>query len=115
MNLIFIGPFQHAGLALSIGLGACLNAGILFYKLRTQGIFQPQPGWLSYSLKLFTALTVMGLLLWIWAGDLDQWVQYDFLHRILHLTALVAGGASAYFATLWLLGFRLHQFKRRAN
>ncbi|WP_032487622.1 murein biosynthesis integral membrane protein MurJ, partial [Yersinia pestis] len=26
MNLIFIGPFKHAGLSLSIGLGACLNA-----------------------------------------------------------------------------------------
>jgi putative peptidoglycan lipid II flippase len=115
MNLIFIGPLQHAGLALSIGLGACLNAGILFYKLRKLGIFQPQPGWLIYSLKLLAALTVMGLLLWIYAGDLDQWVKYDFLHRILHLAALVAGGALAYFTTLWLLGFRLHQFKRRAG
>ena len=115
MNLIFIGPLQHAGLALSIGLGACLNAGILFYKLRKLGIFQPQPGWLIYSLKLLAALTVMGLLIWIYAGDLDQWVKYDFLHRILHLAALVAGGALAYFTTLWLLGFRLHQFKRRAG
>src|SRR6185436_479029 len=31
MNLAFIGVLRHAGLALSIGLGACLNAGLLYY------------------------------------------------------------------------------------
>jgi putative peptidoglycan lipid II flippase len=113
MNLMFIGPLQHAGLALSIGLGACLNAGVLFYKLRKQSIFQPQPGWLSFSLKLFTALSVMGLLLWLGVGQTSRWIEYDFSQRILHLAALVSGGACVYFATLWLLGFRLHQFKRR--
>ena len=30
MNLAFIVPFKHAGLALAIGLGACLNAFLLF-------------------------------------------------------------------------------------
>ena len=35
MNLAFIVPLQHAGLALAIGLGACLNAGLLYYKLRS--------------------------------------------------------------------------------
>ncbi|EPB4451291.1 murein biosynthesis integral membrane protein MurJ, partial [Pseudomonas aeruginosa] len=34
MNLAFIGPLQHAGLALSIGLAACLNAGLLYWQLR---------------------------------------------------------------------------------
>ncbi len=114
MNLAFIGPLQHAGLALSIGLGACLNAGILFYKLRSLGIFQPQPGWTVFLLKLLTALAVMGLLLWLGAGSTRQWIDYDFTQRIVHLAALVAGGACAYFAALWLLGFRLHQFKRRS-
>jgi putative peptidoglycan lipid II flippase len=114
MNLAFIRPFQHAGLALSIGLGACLNAGILYYTLRKQGIFQPQSGWPLFLLKLFTALAVMGLLLKLWVGPTILWVEYDFSQRILHLSALVVGGACVYFASLWLLGFRLHQFKRRA-
>jgi putative peptidoglycan lipid II flippase len=114
MNLAFIGPLQHAGLALSIGLGACLNAGILFYKLRSFGIFQPQPGWAVFLFKLMTALAVMGLLLWLGVGRSGQWIEYGFSQRIAHLSALVVGGACAYFAALWLLGFRLHQFKRRA-
>ncbi len=32
MNFALIGLLQHAGLALAIGLGACLNAGLLYYK-----------------------------------------------------------------------------------
>lgn len=34
MNLFFVPIFAHAGLALSIGIGACGNAAILFYMLR---------------------------------------------------------------------------------
>ena len=44
MNLAFIGPLQHAGLALSIGLAACLNAGLLYWQLRKQRLYLPQPG-----------------------------------------------------------------------
>jgi len=114
MNLLFIGPLQHTGLALSIGLGACLNAGILFYKLRSLGIFQPQTGWLTFLLKLSAALSVMGVALWFTMGEQSLWIAYDFAERILRLSALVIGGAGVYFATLWLLGFRLSQFKRRS-
>ena len=42
---------RHAGLALAISLGACLNAGLLFYKLRQHGIFRPQPGWLGFLVQ----------------------------------------------------------------
>lgn len=41
MNLAFIGPLQHAGLALSIGLAACLNAGLLYWQLRKQRLYLP--------------------------------------------------------------------------
>ncbi len=114
MNLMFIWPLKHAGLALSIGLGACLNAAILYYKLRSQGIFQPQPGWTGYLLKLFAALAVMGVFLWFGMDKESLWIKYGFSQRMLHLSGLVVGGVVAYFASLWLLGFRLHQFKRRA-
>ena len=36
MNLAFIGPLKHAGLALSIGLAACLNASLLYWQLRNR-------------------------------------------------------------------------------
>jgi hypothetical protein len=43
MNIAFIGPLKHAGLALAIGLGACLNAFLLYSFLRKQNIYSPQP------------------------------------------------------------------------
>jgi putative peptidoglycan lipid II flippase len=114
MNLMFIWKLKHAGLALSIGLGACLNAGILFHKLRSQGIFQPQSGWSAFLLKLAVALAVLGIVLWIGMGSESRWISAGFSQRMLRLAALVVGSATAYFATLWLLGFRIAQFKRRA-
>lgn len=39
MNPAFIGPLKHAGLSLSIGLAACLNASLLYWQLRKQKIF----------------------------------------------------------------------------
>ncbi len=114
MNLLFVWHLKHAGLALSIGLGACLNAAILLYKLRRQAIFQPQPGWASFLGKLALALAVMGAFLWVGMAGEARWLAYRFGDRVLHLTALVAGGAGIYFAVLGLMGFRPADFKRRA-
>src|SRR6185295_3639228 len=56
MNFAFVGPFRHAGLALAIGLGACLNAFLLFYLLKKKQIYVPQPGWLVFALKVAAAV-----------------------------------------------------------
>ena len=60
MNLVFIWRLQHAGLALAISLGACLNAGLLYYQLRRHEIFRPQPGWFAFLGKVAVALLAMG-------------------------------------------------------
>ncbi|HNQ05083.1 MAG TPA: murein biosynthesis integral membrane protein MurJ [Thiobacillaceae bacterium] len=113
MNLAFIWPLKHAGLALAIGLGACINAGILYWRLRKQNIFQPQPGWTGFLLRLAIALILMGMGLWLVQGESSQWLAYDFRQRILYLLLLVLGGGLGYFAILWGLGFRLADFRRR--
>jgi len=113
MNLIFIWHLKHAGLALAIGLGACINAGILYFQLRKQGIFTPQPGWTVFLAKLGLALALMGAGLWLGMGEAGQWVAYGFRQRALHLGLLVMGGVVVYFATLWALGFRIANFRRR--
>lgn len=45
MNLAFVGPLKHAGLALSIGLASCFNASMLYWQLRKKNIFKPLAGW----------------------------------------------------------------------
>ena len=64
---MLIGPLAHAGLALAISAGACLNAGLLFYQLRKQQMYQPQPGWAKFGFKLVVAVAVMSAVLL--AGD----------------------------------------------
>jgi putative peptidoglycan lipid II flippase len=113
MNLAFISSLQHAGLALAIGLGACLNAGLLFYQLRSQKIYQPQPGWLVFFVKILLALAVMGVVLWFTAGNDAAWLTGSALSRATQLSGVVLAGAASYFTALWLLGFRLRDFTQR--
>ncbi len=114
MNLMFIWQLKHAGLALAISLGACINAGLLFYHLRRADIYQPQPGWLKFIVQVVVAVSVMALVLWYGMGSADSWLTEGFASRILHMTWLVVAGAGAYFLTLWMLGVRLKQFVKRA-
>ncbi|HBV20765.1 MAG TPA: murein biosynthesis integral membrane protein MurJ [Nitrosomonas sp.] len=113
MNLAFIIPLKHAGLALAVGLGACLNASLLFYKLRSQDIYQPLPGWFAFFLKILTALLVMGMVLWFTSGADASWLTDSAATRAGRLTGIILIGASSYFAALWLMGFRLKDFSRQ--
>jgi putative peptidoglycan lipid II flippase len=114
MNALFIGWIQHAGLALSIGLGACLNSAILFYYLRKHGIYQPEPGWAKFSVKVGIAVLALGIVLWFGMGTEQSWLTGSGWSRILRLSALVVGGVVVYFAVLAALGFRPKDFSKRA-
>lgn len=114
MNLAFIIPLQHAGLALSIGLAALLNAGLLFTRLRQRKIYTPLPGWGGFLWRLAVALVMLGAVLWIAAGDTAAWLQAGTMARIAHLSLLVVLGVATYFLTLFVLGFRLRDFRRNA-
>ncbi|GLK90733.1 murein biosynthesis integral membrane protein MurJ [Pseudomonas turukhanskensis] len=116
MNLVFFFtlPYPHAGLALSIGLAACLNAGLLFWQLRKQQLFTPQPGWGVFLFKLVVAVLVMAAVLVGLMAVMPAWDEGSMLVRLLRLGALVAVGIAAYFGVLLLLGFRLRDFARRS-
>jgi putative peptidoglycan lipid II flippase len=117
MNLIFVFglDLQHAGLALAIGLGACMNAMLLYYHLRKAHIFQPQSGWFIFVAKLALALIVLAAVLHFAMGDINAWLHYSLMQRLLFTTGLVMLGAASYFAVLGLLGFRPRDYMRRVN
>ncbi len=110
MNLAFIGPFKHAGLALSIGLGACLNAGLLCYFLIKRGIYVPQNGWLVFLFKLVIAVVIMALCLFLCKHFLPLDFNGDSYFRVLSLLVLLITAIVSYFASLFALGFRVHHF-----
>ena len=113
MNLAFIGWLKHAGLALSIGLASCVNAGLLWHGLRQRGAYLPTAGWNKFILKLIVALGVLGSVLWFFVGNDSSWLVMNGKERLLKLTLIVIGGGISYFATLALLGFRPNDFRRR--
>jgi len=115
MNLAFIGPLKHAGLSLSIGLAACLNASLLFWQLRKQKIFQPQPGWFGFLSKLIIAVVIMASVLLTTLYFIPNWDSGNMMMRILRLLGVVVAGAGSYFAVLALLGFRPRDFHRRVE
>jgi len=113
MNLAFIGPLKHAGLSLSIGLAACLNASLLYWQLRKQKIFTPQPGWSHFLLRLVIAVVVMAAALVGMLYVMPDWATGTMPYRLLRLMIVVGAGIVAYFVTLALLGFKVKEFARR--
>ena len=87
MNLAFIGPLRHAGLALAIGLGACLNACCCSMFLRKQEIYSPQPGWLPFALKVGAAVVIMAAALWLAMGQAAAWLQAGWQWKLGMLAA----------------------------
>jgi putative peptidoglycan lipid II flippase len=114
LNLGLVGPLRHAGLALAIGLGACLNAGLLYYYLRKSNIFVPQPGWPLFILKVLASVAFMGVVLFSTMGEADWWLRAAGWLKVPAVLGLVLLGTAAYAAGLLMLGFRPRDFSRRA-
>jgi len=116
MNYLFVPLFAHAGLALSIGLGACLNAGLLFWGLRRRNIYTPQPGWTLFLTKLTGALFLLGGVALAVARQFD-WIAMRAhpLERMGALLLVFAACGIAYFGALLAMGFRFRDFKRTAR
>ena len=113
MNAALVPLLRHAGLALAIGLGACLNAAALLAGLRRRDIYRPGPGWPAFCLRLGLAVAAMAALLAVAGRDID-WLalQAHPWRRVGLLAAVIAGAAAVYFAALLLLGFRPRDFRR---
>lgn len=114
-NLIFVPQFAHAGLALSIGLGATVNALALLVLLRKHKLYSPRPGWSIFIARFLPALGAMAATLWF-ANQQFDWVAMGQQPgmRVLYLIAVIFAAAAAYFIALILLGFRVRDFTRRA-
>ena len=114
MNLGFVGPLRHAGLALAIGLGACLNATLLYIQLRKNSIYIPQPGWPLFVLKVFASVFFMAIVLYTTMGEPAWWLGASWHLKVPAVLGLVALGAAVYGGCLFAFGFRPRDFSRRA-
>ncbi len=114
MNLAFVPWLGHAGLALSIGLGALVNAGWLLVGLRRQGHYRPAPGWRGFVARVLPANIALG------GGLAYASMQLDWLAMQAHpalraawLAGVIVTAVLGYFGLLALAGLNLRQFARR--
>lgn len=114
MNAIFVPWLGHVGLALSVSLGAMVNALWLFIGLRRAGAFTPEPGWPGFAARVFGATALLGALLY-WAEQAIDWVGLvdHQTQRIGWLALSLGAAALLYFGILFASGLKLQQFMRR--
>ena len=92
------GRIRHAGLALAIGLGACLNALLLYLFLKKETIYVPQPGWAVFVLKIAAAVAFMAIVLFTTMGEALWWLQAGWELKVPAILGLVLLGTAAYAA-----------------
>lgn len=116
MNLVLVPWLGHAGLALAIGLGALVNAGLLLGGLLRGRVYRPRPGWAAFMARVAAANAVLaGALVWAAAGI--DWVglQAHWGQRAAALALVLVGVALLYFAVLAACGLRPRHLMRRGG
>ena len=103
---------KHAALALSISLGALLNAWWLYRGLRARGLYEPQAGWSRYGWQLFAATLCTAAVIFFAKPADFWWVTTAEIPRASMLAALFALGGFTYLGVLYCFGFRLRDIRR---
>ncbi|MEJ5991090.1 murein biosynthesis integral membrane protein MurJ [Ramlibacter sp. PS3R-8] len=113
-NIALVPYLRHAGLALSIGIGALVNAGVLLAILLRRGRYRPRPGWGVFLLQVIVATIVLGAFL-LWSNQAFPWMQWrtQAWLRAGAMAGMLAACAAIYFLSLALTGLKLRQFVTR--
>ena len=110
-NLILIWPLAHVGLALATSMSALLNAGLLWWGLRKAGIYQAQPGWPMFLVRLLLACAAMAaIVLWLAPGT-QEWFDWGWQRKAVEMTILVVAGIAAYLVALIVAGLRMRHLR----
>ncbi len=114
LNLALVPYFQHAGLALAIGIGALINALCLLVGLMRRGSYTPAPGWGMFALQVLAASALLAVFL-LWAAGSVSWTGLKslYMQRIGLLALVLFASAAIYFVALRLSGLKLRQLVRR--
>lgn len=135
MNLAFVPLFKHAGLTLSVSLGATLNALLLYFGLRRKKLYIPQQAMFGFLLRLLPALLALAAWLYFSQAYIDwsmqspdslnfwlsqqlqsvvNWRGIPAISRLLSLFVVLLGSLVVYFTVLLASGFRPRDFTRQS-
>ncbi len=112
-NVVLVPWMAHAGLALSIGLGASVNALWLWHGLRRRGHYVPAPGWWRFLGQVVLACAVLAAWL-LWVASALDWValRAQPWQRLGLMTGVLAVSALVYFGVLRMAGLRWRALMR---
>lgn len=114
MNLFTVPLFGHAGLPLSVSLGALLNASVLYWGLRRRGLYTPSAGWAVYFAKVAIAAVCMGTALWFMNQQFNWLAMANVpLMRIGAVLGVISVCGAIYFAVLAVLGLNPKRLIRK--
>ena len=104
-------PVAHTGIALATALAGIFNAAALWWCLRREGVYTPEPGWLNWMLRIGVACLAMTAVVLLIRWHVGDWRVLPGLWRIIWLLAAVAAGGAAYMASHWVFGLRLRHLR----
>lgn len=120
LNVIIVIPWYfsgfigaHAGLSLATALAGYVNAGMLFFTLKRQGMFNSSSGWWAFLARIVLASLVMVVIVWLIKPEWLWWRDAPTLQRVGWLVALIMASLVSYFSTLSLSGMPLRQMLGR--
>ncbi|HTD28805.1 MAG TPA: murein biosynthesis integral membrane protein MurJ, partial [Xanthomonadaceae bacterium] len=93
-------------LGLASAIASYLNLALLWRWLKKAGVYQRQPGWSRFTLRLVLACVAMAGTVWIGLRIAPDFTKVAVMSRILWLGGLVAAGVGAYGVAMLALGFR---------
>ena len=114
LNYFLVPQMLHAGLTLSIGLGALLNALWLLVGLLRNKTYAPVKGWGLFVLQVIAASSLLAIFL-LWSAQAVDWVamQSVYLQRIGLLAVVLTASIAIYFGACWAAGLKIRVLLRK--
>ncbi len=119
LNIIFVVAMlklningAHAGLALATACSGVLNALLLWWGLRKNGVLVVNHGWLRLFVQVFFATAMMSVVMYFLTGDMTHWYGETITGRITQMVIIVPACVATYFLILRMTGWKFSELKR---
>lgn len=99
-------PFAHAGIAGATAIAGIINASLLWHYLKRDGIYQVQPGWIGWLVRIALGLVAMAITVLVLRDVVGDWSVMVAWQRWVWLLGVIGAGAAAYGAVLLIAGVR---------
>jgi putative peptidoglycan lipid II flippase len=104
-------PGLHFALGIASAIASYLNLGLLLHWLKQANVYQRQPGWGGFLMRLLVACTAMVAFLLLGLHLGPDFTTAAVMSRIVWLGALVLGGGGVYGLAMLALGFRIQELR----